>query len=242
MVCLLDTLIQEDSFQLNCCQVIKIFDPIKNVYPFNFFWLNYHVCKSFRLISTFIQSICFQLWLYLCFFQGFSFTLGWKRVGISHCNSVLTPYHDEETLCTQHFLEEENDDGVSIVDYLQHVQSGGLKLSAAENDEAILKCTGSKLNVLTFFPDEWANFQERLKGTDSKEFAKEICKWASYRLPTLARTGTIVPKNLCLLTSLCHGDLFEWNLPMILVRGMAYYGKALELQAFLDMASENGDY
>ncbi|MCO5603415.1 hypothetical protein L7F22_057565 [Adiantum nelumboides] len=96
--------------------------------------------------------------------------------------SVLNPYYDEETLFPQPVLEEENDDGVSILDYLQHI-----------------------------FSDEWANFQERINGADAKLLAKETCKWASYRLPTLART----------------------------VRGMSYYQKALELQAFLDTASEN---
>ncbi|XP_072986572.1 callose synthase 3-like [Typha latifolia] len=66
------------------------------------------------------------------------------------------------------------------------------------------------------FPDEWTNFLERveckseeeLRGNDGLE--EELRLWASYRGQTLTRT----------------------------VRGMMYYRKALELQAFLDMAKD----
>ncbi|XP_048324045.2 callose synthase 3 [Ziziphus jujuba] len=99
--------------------------------------------------------------------------------------SVLTPYYTEEVLFSLHDLEEPNEDGVSILFYLQKI-----------------------------FPDEWNNFLERvnciseeeLKGSD--ELEEELRLWASYRGQTLTRT----------------------------VRGMMYYRKALELQAFLDMA------
>ncbi|MFS7956873.1 putative 1,3-beta-glucan synthase [Helianthus anomalus] len=64
--------------------------------------------------------------------------------------------------------------------------------------------------------DEWNNFLERvncssedgLKGSD--ELEDQLRLWASYRRQTLTRT----------------------------VRGMMYYRKALELQAFLDMAKD----
>ncbi|KAJ0019964.1 hypothetical protein Pint_31297 [Pistacia integerrima] len=99
--------------------------------------------------------------------------------------SVLTPYHTEEVLFSLKELESPNEDGVSILFYLQKI-----------------------------FPDEWNNFLERvkclseeeLKGSD--ELEEELRLWASYRGQTLTRT----------------------------VRGMMYYRKALELQAFLDMA------
>ncbi|ESR59155.1 callose synthase 3 [Citrus sinensis] len=99
--------------------------------------------------------------------------------------SVLTPYYTEEVLFSLRDLEIHNEDGVSILFYLQKI-----------------------------FPDEWTNFLERvkcnneeeLKGSD--ELEEELRLWASYRGQTLTRT----------------------------VRGMMYYRKALELQAFLDMA------
>ncbi|XP_021911742.1 callose synthase 2-like, partial [Carica papaya] len=103
----------------------------------------------------------------------------------SLCCSVLTPYYTEEVLFSLHDLEEQNEDGVSILFYLQKI-----------------------------FPDEWKNFLERvsckteeeIKGDE--ELEEELRLWASYRGQTLTRT----------------------------VRGMMYYRKALELQAFLDMA------
>ncbi|KAJ8759965.1 hypothetical protein K2173_010821 [Erythroxylum novogranatense] len=101
--------------------------------------------------------------------------------------SVLTPYYTEEVLFSLHDLEVPNEDGVSILFYLQKI-----------------------------FPDEWNNFLERvesnneeeLKGDD--ELEEQLRLWASYRGQTLTRT----------------------------VRGMMYYRKALELQAFLDMARD----
>uniref|UniRef100_A0A2P2MMM7 1,3-beta-glucan synthase n=5 Tax=Rhizophora mucronata TaxID=61149 RepID=A0A2P2MMM7_RHIMU len=66
------------------------------------------------------------------------------------------------------------------------------------------------------FPDEWTNFLERV-GCSSEEELREtddleeqLRLWASYRGQTLTKT----------------------------VRGMMYYRKALELQAFLDMAND----
>ncbi|XP_056169325.1 callose synthase 3-like [Syzygium oleosum] len=64
------------------------------------------------------------------------------------------------------------------------------------------------------FPDEWTNFLERVKCKSEEEMEEELCLWASYRGQTLTRT----------------------------VRGMMYYRKALELQAFLDMATDKVGY
>eukprot|EP01018_Ginkgo_biloba_P036440 Gb_08787 [translate_table: standard] len=102
--------------------------------------------------------------------------------------SVLTPYYSEETVYSKSDLELENEDGVSIVFYLQKI-----------------------------FPDEWNNFMERLNcKKESEVWASEenvlhLRHWASQRGQTLSRT----------------------------VRGMMYYRRALKLQAFLDMATEN---
>ncbi|XP_042488374.1 callose synthase 3-like isoform X2 [Macadamia integrifolia] len=99
--------------------------------------------------------------------------------------SVLTPYYVEDVLFSIRNLEEENEDCVSILFYLQKI-----------------------------YPDEWTNFQERVGHEDVKgnpELEEELRLWASYRGQTLSRT----------------------------VRGMMYYRKALELQAFLDMAKDD---
>ncbi|CAA0822891.1 Callose synthase 5 [Striga hermonthica] len=101
--------------------------------------------------------------------------------------SVMTPYYSEETLYSKIDLEMENEDGVSILYYLQKI-----------------------------YPDEWNNFMERLNCKDSEIWENEenilqLRHWASLRGQTLCRT----------------------------VRGMMYYRRALKLQAFLDMATED---
>ncbi|CAN6567391.1 unnamed protein product [Malus baccata var. baccata] len=101
--------------------------------------------------------------------------------------SVLTPYYSEDVLFSKKHLEWQNEDGVSILFYLQKI-----------------------------FPDEWTNFLERVKCeneeelTENDELEENLRLWASYRGQTLTKT----------------------------VRGMMYYRKALELQAFLDMAKD----
>ncbi|KAG8646373.1 callose synthase 1 isoform X1 [Manihot esculenta] len=100
--------------------------------------------------------------------------------------SVLTPYFDEDVLYSINQLENPNEDGVSILFYLQKI-----------------------------FPDEWTNFLEQVDCAseeqlrETEELKEKLRLWASYRGQTLTKT----------------------------VRGMMYYRKALELQAFLDMAT-----
>ncbi|KAH1047451.1 hypothetical protein J1N35_038235 [Gossypium stocksii] len=101
--------------------------------------------------------------------------------------SVLTPYYSEETVYSKTELEMENEDGVSIIFYLQKI-----------------------------FPDEWNNFTERLNCKENEiwendEKILQLRHWVSLRGQTLCRT----------------------------VRGMMYYRRALKIQAFLDMATEN---
>ncbi|GFP95013.1 callose synthase 5 [Phtheirospermum japonicum] len=101
--------------------------------------------------------------------------------------SVMTPYYSEETVYSKSDLEMENEDGVSILYYLQKI-----------------------------YPDEWNNFMERLNCKESEIWENEenilqLRHWASLRGQTLCRT----------------------------VRGMMYYRRALKLQAFLDMATED---
>jgi callose synthase len=76
----------------------------------------------------------------------------------------LTPYYNEEVLYSSHELNKKNEDGISILFYLQKI-----------------------------YPDEWKNFLERI-GVDPeneeavKGYMDDVRIWASYRGQTLART------------------------------------------------------
>ncbi|KAM0847489.1 hypothetical protein ACQ4PT_054995 [Festuca glaucescens] len=79
--------------------------------------------------------------------------------------SVMTPYYSEETVYSRNDLDLENEDGVSIIFYLQKI-----------------------------FPDEWNNFMERINcKRESEVWANEenvlqLRHWASLRGQTLCRT------------------------------------------------------
>ncbi|KAM0918456.1 hypothetical protein ACQ4PT_008980 [Festuca glaucescens] len=79
--------------------------------------------------------------------------------------SVMTPYYSEETVYSRNDLDLENEDGVSIMFYLQKI-----------------------------FPDEWNNFMERINcKRESEVWANEenilqLRHWASLRGQTLCRT------------------------------------------------------
>ncbi|XP_020235766.1 callose synthase 10 [Cajanus cajan] len=82
--------------------------------------------------------------------------------------SVFTPYYSETVLYSSSELQKENEDGISILFYLQKI-----------------------------FPDEWENFLERIgRGAstgdaelqESSSDSLELRFWASYRGQTLART------------------------------------------------------
>ncbi|XP_011037935.1 PREDICTED: callose synthase 3 [Populus euphratica] len=79
--------------------------------------------------------------------------------------SVLTPYYTEDVLFSLLDLEVPNEDGVSILFYLQKI-----------------------------FPDEWNNFLERVDCSSEEELKRrdnldeELRLWASYRGQTLTRT------------------------------------------------------
>ncbi|KAK7333647.1 hypothetical protein VNO80_30424 [Phaseolus coccineus] len=97
--------------------------------------------------------------------------------------SVLTPYFKEDVLYSDEELKKENEEGISILFYLTKI-----------------------------YPDEWANFHERLKSEDLEEEKEELMRqWASYRGQTLYRT----------------------------VRGMMYYWHALILQSFIESVGDN---
>ncbi|XP_035551340.1 callose synthase 5 [Juglans regia] len=79
--------------------------------------------------------------------------------------SVLTPYYSEETVYSKADLEMENEDGVSVIYYLQKI-----------------------------FPDEWNNFMERLNCKNNSEIWENeenilhLRHWVSLRGQTLCRT------------------------------------------------------
>ncbi|KAB1210572.1 Callose synthase 5 [Morella rubra] len=79
--------------------------------------------------------------------------------------SVLTPYYSEETVYSKADLEMENEDGVSIIYYLQKI-----------------------------FPDEWNNFMERLNCKNDGEILEneenilQLRHWVSLRGQTLFKT------------------------------------------------------
>ncbi|KAL8126863.1 hypothetical protein AgCh_013964, partial [Apium graveolens] len=77
--------------------------------------------------------------------------------------SVLTPYYKEDVLYSEDELNKENEDGISILFYLQKI-----------------------------YPDEWKNFEDRIKdpklGYSTKDMAELTRQWVSYRGQTLSRT------------------------------------------------------
>ncbi|KAI9178176.1 hypothetical protein LWI28_023576 [Acer negundo] len=77
--------------------------------------------------------------------------------------SVLTPYYKEDVLYSVEELNKENEDGISILFYLQKI-----------------------------YPDEWANFQNRIydpKLEYTEDTKMEMTRqWVSYRGQTLSRT------------------------------------------------------
>ncbi|XP_052191392.1 callose synthase 5 isoform X2 [Diospyros lotus] len=79
--------------------------------------------------------------------------------------SVMTPYYSEETVYSKSDLEMENEDGISIIFYLQKI-----------------------------FPDEWTNFLERIdcknesEVWENEENILQLRHWVSLRGQTLCRT------------------------------------------------------
>nr|WJO13371.1 callose synthase 7 [Lilium hybrid cultivar] len=77
--------------------------------------------------------------------------------------SVLTPYYKEDVLYSEEELNKENEDGISILFYLQKI-----------------------------YPDEWRNFLERVNMPSDENSLKRkmelTCQWVSYRGQTLSRT------------------------------------------------------
>ncbi|KAL1363022.1 hypothetical protein HN51_011233 [Arachis hypogaea] len=116
--------------------------------------------------------------------------------------SVLTPYYSEEVLYSKEQLRTENEDGVSILYYLQ-----------------------------TIYDDDWKNFMERMRREgmvkDSDIWAdklRELRLWASYRGQTLTRTvrGMMyyyrALKMLAFLDSASEMDIREGSRELVTMR------------------------
>ncbi|KAJ4776824.1 glucan synthase-like 10 [Rhynchospora pubera] len=96
--------------------------------------------------------------------------------------SVFTPYYEETVLFSASEIQDKNEDGISILFYLQKI-----------------------------FPDEWKNFRQRIGCLESSEedifknpsHRLELRFWASYRGQTLARTvrGMMYYRRALLLQS-----------------------------------------
>nr|QKN22530.1 callose synthase 10 [Urtica dioica subsp. dioica] len=104
---------------------------------------------------------------------------------ISFC--VFTPYYSETVIYSSSELHKENEDGISVIFYLQKI-----------------------------FPDEWKNFLERIgrpESTDETDLQKnpsdalELRFWVSYRGQTLARTvrGMMYYRRALMLQSYMEG-------------------------------------
>ncbi|PWA73942.1 glycosyl transferase, family 48 [Artemisia annua] len=103
--------------------------------------------------------------------------------------SVLTPYYNEDVLHSEEELHSENEDGISILFYLQKI-----------------------------YPDEWRNFEERMRNpkpnATEKERTEATRQWVSYRGQTLSRTvrGMMYYKEAlelqCFLDSAKDNEIF----------------------------------
>ncbi|KAI3744972.1 hypothetical protein L1987_58071 [Smallanthus sonchifolius] len=130
--------------------------------------------------------------------------------------SVLTPYYNEEVVYNKEQLRTENEDGVSVLYYLQ-----------------------------TIYADEWKNFLERMKREGMKSDdelwtgkLRELRLWASYRGQTLARTvrGMMyyyrALKMLAFLDSAAEVDIRDGSMELMSMRrGGGDGGGAMAAQA-----------
>ena len=114
--------------------------------------------------------------------------------------SVMTPYYSEETVYSKTDLELENEDGVSILYYLQKIFPGEWLFYLLQ----LFCCNFSigysyhilKLDIRHFhLTDEWNNFMERINCKkdneiwENEENILQLRHWVSLRGQTLCRTG-----------------------------------------------------
>jgi len=148
--------------------------------------------------------------------------------------SVMTPYYSEETVYSKSDLDLENEDGVSIIFYLQKIYPGSISLWFPINLDAsnyLLLCYKfPPIFILIPDVDEWNNFMERINCKresevwGNEENVLQLRHWASLRGQTLCRTGNLI--IICLILS-NKDDLANYQIcfsfNMRVVRGMMYY-------------------
>jgi len=64
--------------------------------------------------------------------------------------SVLTPYYNEEVIFSKHQLKEENEDGVTILFYLQRIFPGNIEVSSVAFQRGLAKLTDD-LSLRVFY-------------------------------------------------------------------------------------------
>jgi callose synthase len=130
----------------------------------------------------------------------------------------LTPYYKEDVLFSSQNLEEPNEDGVSILFYLQKIYPGFspspkidiscvfyLFLISIKTDLVSRKCMNPE--------DEWKNFLERVDRKTEEEVREdetledELRLWASYRGQTLTRTGILLHPSMPALCVMLSGPV-----------------------------------
>jgi callose synthase len=133
----------------------------------------------------------------------------------------LTPYYKEDVLFSSQNLEEPNEDGVSILFYLQKIYPGYsrppkilleltyhafyLFLISIKPDLISWKCMNPE--------DEWKNFLERVDCKTEEEVREdetledELRLWASYRGQTLTRTGILLHPSMPALCVMLSGPV-----------------------------------
>ncbi|KAH9706162.1 callose synthase 7 [Citrus sinensis] len=150
-------------------------------------------------------EICFTFWSIRLIMNELPLSLSIITKGSE--SSVLTPYFKEDVLYSIDELNQENEDGITTLFYLQKI-----------------------------YPDEWTNFQKRINdpklnySEDDKIEATR--RWVSYRAQTLSRTvrGMMYYKEAlelqCFLES--AGDNGLWFLSQLVPHYHLLYYRAME--------------
>ncbi|KAL0342358.1 UNVERIFIED_CONTAM: Callose synthase 10 [Sesamum calycinum] len=145
-----------------------------------------------------------------------------KNLVSPQIKNVFTPYYSETVLYSNSELRVENEDGISILFYLQKIFPGMLLVLKSDSGDPFYLHSKNVIKVEDVCEGmKWENFLQRIGHGDGgdAEFhetstnALELRFWASYRGQTLART----------------------------VRGMMYYRRALMLQSYLERRSLEED-
>jgi callose synthase len=78
------------------------------------------------------------------------------------------------------------------------------------------------------------------KSLEDENKSKELRSWASFRGQTLGRTGSVFVLISKLDVDGILSHIVIIAIIFVTVRGTMYYREALKLQAFLDMAEDEG--